>query len=377
MDLRDFSLFLHEGTSTGRASFFTEIAPFLTKNGMMASALPKEYGGMNADLPYLADLIKEHSTKSSGSALIHALHLIFSRAIMESDLDETVKQDIAKDIADGNVVNAFRVDIGSGSTSRHGTVPKTIARRALDGWILSGEKKFCSGSLDISYMGVYAITDEVEPRVGTFLVKNLNKTTVPPEIKSGFPALGVRVSQIWQGPGLYQSMSDSIKFDHVFVPDEYAMNLRPASEPALRSNPLRSAVLLSALYQAVAENAFRHFRYWTMFKALDNDPRYIEAAGKISAFIQTNEIMIKHFAKLDEFVQTGLKLEPSQVSLLKYTVLNNARECMSIIEPLIRSSTVDATIFLDCLSDILCGMSQTPATDQALNAAGLYALKGS
>lgn len=373
-DLRDFSLFMYEECGKGRTSFFTDILPYLRTHNMTAMSLPEKWGGTDVSLTQLSELIAAEAKHLSGGALIHALHMIFSRAIMESDLSDTVKDEIAKAVVAGQTTNAYRVEPFNGSPSR-GKLPVTIARRALNGWVIDGSKKFCSGSIQTGWIGVYAKTDEAEPRVGTFLIKNYKDVSTTNLVDIMAPAGGIKVIQTWQGPGLYSSMSDMLKFDLVYVPDEYAMNLRPASEPAQRSNPLRSAVLLSSIYNAVANSAFTHFKDWILFKELENHSRYIDAVGQISALLQTNEVMIKHFAKLDDWVKhDALELQPEKVSLLKYTCVTNARHVLSIIEPLIGSTAIESAYFSSCLADIICGATQTPATDQSLTAAGQYEL---
>ena len=68
------------------------------------------------------------------------------------------------------LINALRVEPELGTPARGG-LPATIARRVDDGWSLTGHKIFSTGAEGLTWMVVWARTDEDRARVGGFLVR--------------------------------------------------------------------------------------------------------------------------------------------------------------------------------------------------------------
>src|ERR1700743_2605006 len=88
------------------------------------------------------------------------------------------------------LINALRVEPDLGSPSRGG-LPATIVRRTATGWRLTGRKIYSTGAPILKWYAVWAKTDEVETRVGLFLVP------------AGLP--GTRIEESWNHPRLRAS----------------------------------------------------------------------------------------------------------------------------------------------------------------------------
>lgn len=67
------------------------------------------------------------------------------------------------------MINAAQVEPRVGSPS-HGSLPETIARRVGDQWRITGHKTYATGIPLLRWVAVLAVTDEPEPRLGSFLV---------------------------------------------------------------------------------------------------------------------------------------------------------------------------------------------------------------
>src|SRR6202012_520009 len=155
--------------------------------------------------------------------------------------------------------------------------PATVARRTGDGWALTGRKIYSTGAEGLTWMVVWARTEDEPARVGGFLVR------------AGSP--GIAIERTWDHLGLRASRSDDVIFTDTPVPDEAMTGL---AEPAPRQgSPVITAwnaLRLTALYPRVAHPA----PDWppqflaagtpaSLGRRLATLPRFQPAAGEIDA----------------------------------------------------------------------------------------------
>ncbi|MFN5408709.1 acyl-CoA dehydrogenase family protein, partial [Bradyrhizobium sp.] len=82
-----------------------------------------------------------------------------------------------------------------------------IARRTPDGWRISGRKIYSTGAPGLSWMLIWARSDEPKPRVGGWLVPG--------------DAPGVSIVESWDHLGMRATGSHDVTLDDVLVPLEH------------------------------------------------------------------------------------------------------------------------------------------------------------
>jgi alkylation response protein AidB-like acyl-CoA dehydrogenase len=198
-----------------------------------------------------------------------------------------VVQRVAREAAEGmSLINALRVEPDLGTPFRGG-LPATIGRRVEGGWRISGHKIYSTGIPILSWLVVWGRTDEEQPRSGQFLVPA--------------KAPGVRIVETWDHLGMRASGSHDVILENVFIPTDYAVDLRPPAEWAT-PDPLRTAwftLLISAIYDGVARAA----RDWIIDFArtrtpsnlgvpLSTLPRFQEGIGEIEGLLLANRRLL-------------------------------------------------------------------------------------
>ena len=188
------------------------------------------------------------------TALILDMSWLQQHAIGRSDsrwpahLRERVLRDAVRE---GALINALRVEPALGSPARGG-LPATVARREGGEWKLDGHKLYTTGIEGLTWLAVWARTDEDAPRTGFFLVPR--------------SAAGIRVVASWDHLGLRASGSHEVLFEQVAIPLDHAVDLRAPAEWApdagsqtdIDAHATQQAwmvVLLGTLYDAVARAA--------------------------------------------------------------------------------------------------------------------------
>ena len=210
---------------------------------------------------------------------------------------------LAESVTAPVLINALRVEPELGTPARGG-LPKTIARRTGDGWAVSGRKIFSTGAVGLRWMAVWARTDDAEPRVGSFLVRN--------------DAPGITIERTWDHLGLRASRSDDVTFEAT-----------PAVPARLDAPPGRpwpqvawNALGLSALYLGVASAA----RDWLGQVPVSNGPRprsgaplatlprFQQAVGEIESALNSAADLVDALARR---VDAGDETAPGHATAVK------------------------------------------------------------
>lgn len=249
----------------------------LYEAGLLSLPIPHAAGGAGLGLATAQAVVGTIARGEPATALVLSMHYIQHAAIADdtafpAELRARLQRESVAGVA---LVNAVHVEPDLGSPSRGG-VPRTVARHTSEGWRLSGRKIYSTGAPRLSWLAVFAVTDEAEPRVGLFFVD----ATRP----------GVRIVETWNGTGMRATGSHDVVFEEVLVDADHAANLVPAAGGEKR-NPLLLQWyfgLISALYLGIARSArdwlvdFLDTRTPTGLGApLSSLPRFQEA---ISAF---------------------------------------------------------------------------------------------
>jgi alkylation response protein AidB-like acyl-CoA dehydrogenase len=357
----------------------------LQAHGLIGLVAPAEHGGGGATLATARHVIAAVARGEPATALILTMTYLQHHALTRPDsrwpahLREQVTRDA---VAHGALINALRVEPALGSPARGG-LPSTVARRRSErdggGWQIDGHKLYTTGIEGLSWLSVWARTDEAAPRTGVFLVPR--------------HAPGVRVIASWDHLGLRASGSHEVVFENVAVGPDHAVDLRaPAdwapdagSQTDIDAHATQQAwmtVLLGSLYDAVATAA----RDWlagflnerapgSLGAPLASLPRVQEHVGEIEALLRTNRVLLDDAAAA---VDGGHAQPAADSGLLKYTVTGNAIRAVELALQLSGNHGLTRANPLERhYRDVLCSRIHTPQNDAILVAAGKRALRTS
>ena len=183
----------------------------LAKGGYHATAVPKEYGGMGADLTTQLIQARELSRSLAGMIWIWGSTSFAGANSIGLYGTEQQKQEFLPKIAKGELKVTIGFTEPDGGTDVLGAL-KTTATRTDGGWIINGVKKWCSSAHVSDYVLLLVRTNKKVERkhqgVTLFLMPpNAKGVTLKP-----LTTLGMR------GLGTFE-----MTMENVFVPDELVL----------------------------------------------------------------------------------------------------------------------------------------------------------
>ncbi len=341
----------------------------LQRAGLIGLTVPKEYGGRGAGLTEALRVIAAVAKGEPSTALILFMTYMYHSGSKRSQgWPPQVYEALARDTAsNGALIGGLRVEPELGTPVRGG-MPKTEAKRGPNGWLLSGNKIYSTGSTGLRWYGVWAKTDEAQPRVGTFLVRS--------------DSPGIHIEPAWDHLGMRASVSHEVVFRDTPIPEEYAVDVRLptdwAPKPGDAALWLSFSLSVSIIYDAVARSA----RDWlaqylkervptNLGAALATLPRVQEKFGEIEALLYTNRILIDNAIARAE---AGEVVTARDANLVKLTTTNNAISAVEIGLELTGNPGLSRKNPLERhYRDVLCGRVHSPQSDTILIGAGRHA----
>lgn len=328
---------------------------------LLSLTVPASFGGGGANLPQALKVVRAVARGEPSTALVLVMQYLFHHRLQGNgnwpvDLRERVAHEAVRD---GALINSLRVEPELGTPARGG-LPGTIATRSGDGWIINGSKLYSTGSPGLTWLAVWARSDETPPRVGVWLVPR--------------NAAGVRVGQAWNHLGMRATGSHEIVFADVFVPAAHAVDVHPPGEPGAGLDALGVAwmsVLLSAVYDGVARAARDWFAQWAATRApanlgapLSSLASFQQTLGRIDALLFSNRVLLDATA-------LGEQVSLDEAPLVKYTVTNQAIEAVQLAVEATGNPGLSRDNPLERhYRDVLCARIHTPQNDSVLQAAG-------
>ncbi|MET1113539.1 MAG: acyl-CoA dehydrogenase family protein [Comamonas sp.] len=341
----------------------------LQRAGLLALAAPREWGGQQASMAQLAEVIGAVGYGCPATALVLSMQYLQQRGMARAGSfwpERLARQLVLEAVAGVSLVNALRVEPELGTPARGG-LPATVARRTPEGWRLSGRKIYSTGAPILRWLMVWARTEDTEPMVGTFLVRA--------------DSPGVQIETTWDHLGLRASGSHDVIFDAVLTPLDHAMGLARAGAQARDVNAqAEMTVLLGALYTGVALAA----RDWLLNFLRERTPsslgaplatlaRVQEAVGRVEALLLSNRRLL---AGLAADLDGGAQVPLADSGLVKTLVMRQAVELVQEALALTSNHGLSRRNPLERhLRDVLCGRIHTPQEDSALVLAGRQALE--
>lgn len=335
----------------------------LRRAGLLALTAPARLGGLEADLPTALKVISAVARGEPATALVLVMQYLFHASVEgRSGWPEHLKQRvIGEAISDGALINALRVEPDLGTPARGG-LPGTVARRTPEGWRISGRKIYSTGSTALTWLVVWARSDDGPDQGGPLVGGWLVRADTP----------GVVIEESWDHLGLRASASHDVILDEVLVPLDHALDPQPVGSPPPypASFATWSAVLTAAIYDAQARAA----RDWlvdflanrkpaNLGVALSTLPRFQEAVGDIDGLLLSNRVLLDTAARGE--------VDGVQAGLVKHLVTENA---ISVVEKALKLTGNPGLTRHNDLErhhrDVLCGRVHTPQSDVVLTSAG-------
>lgn len=340
------------------------IFALLRQHGLLHYAMPLEAGGSGATLRECQAVIAAVARGEPSSALILIMQYLNTRRLgTDSDWPDAVRQQVAASVRQhGALINALRVEPELGTPARGG-LPRTRARRTAEGWRISGEKIYSTGSPGLHWCLVWASSDDADPLVGGYLVPA--------------SAPGIRIIKEWDHLGMRGTCSHRVVLDEVLIPFDYAVNVAPWSTPKpglSDEEQIWMATLLGTLYDAIARSARDWFIAFLQQRVpanlaapLASLPRFQEIVGRIDTRLFTNACLL-HSCAQGEIAST-------HASQVKQVVTENAIHSVQLmVESIGNHALTRQNPLQRHLRNVLCGRIHTPQDDAIFTSVGKAAL---
>lgn len=322
--------------------------------GLLGLTVPRALGGLGANLAQTTRVIAAVARGEPSTALVLTMQYLHHASGRQARWPQHLLHRVVEDtLRDGALINALRVEPELGTPARGG-LPGTIARRTPEGWRISGRKIYSTGIPRLTWLGVWARSDDPEPLVGSWLVHR--------------DTPGISIVETWDHLGMRATGSHEVVFDDVLVPLEHAVEVSPAgTAPELDASLLLwMSVLLSAIYDGVARNARDWLASWleervpaNLGAPLSSLPRFQEALGQLDALLFSNRVLLDSAA--------NGAVAAADAFRIKYLVTNTA---IQVVEKAIELSGNPGLSRANPLErhyrDVLCSRIHTPQNDTIL-----------
>ncbi|MEG2029381.1 MAG: acyl-CoA dehydrogenase family protein [Janthinobacterium sp.] len=337
------------------ASFPHDNFDHLQELGLLALTVPRALGGLGATLEQTARVVAAVARGEPSTALVLTMqYLHHASARHATRWPRHLRDQVAREaVAEGALINALRVEPELGTPARGG-LPATTARRTPQGWRISGRKVYSTGIPRLTWLAVWARSDDEQPLVGSWLVRR--------------DTPGISIVETWDHLGMRATGSHDVVFDDVLVPLEHAVDVAPAGAAQEPDAELLTwmAVLLSSIYDAVARAARDWLAGWLQERVpanlgapLSSLPRFQEALGLIDTWLFSNASLIASAA--------AGRIAPADSFRVKYLVTNQAIEVVQkAIELTGNPGLSNANPLQRHYRDVLCSRIHTPQNDTIL-----------
>jgi alkylation response protein AidB-like acyl-CoA dehydrogenase len=338
----------------------------LGKEGLIGLTVSRQHGGRSAGLSETLRVLSAVAKGEPSTALILFMTYVYhARGGHAQRWPAHIHERLARQaVAGGGLIGGLRVEPELGTPVRGG-LPKTVARRTADGWALTGNKIYSTGSTGLTWFAVWAKTDEAEPRVGNFLV--------------AADSPGIDILPAWDHLGMRATVSHEVAFDGTRIPLEHAVDLRKPAEwapkPGDYTQAIWNALAISTIYDGVAQAARDWLRDYLQERVPSNLgaslatlPRVQEKFGEIDTLLYANRVLLESAA---ERVDNGWEVNAIEGNNIKYVVTGNAIRAVELGLELTGNPGLSRKNPLERhYRDVLCSRIHSPQNDTILVTAG-------
>lgn len=339
----------------------------LAREGLIGLTVDPHLGGAGAGFADSLAVLGAVAKGEPSTALILFMTYAFHAAPdKNARWGKALYEKLAREaVAGRGLIGTFRVEPELGTPVRGG-LPKAVARRTDDGWAITGEKIYSTGSTGLDWFAVWARTDEDTPRVGTFLVR--------PD------SPGITIVPEWDHLGMRATVSHKVVFTDTPTPLDHAVDVRLPEEWAPQPGENSRALLWNALAIAtIYDGVARAARDWltgylndrvptNLGASLATLPRVQEKFGEIEALLLTNRVLIDTAARAAD---AGKIPSAVEANLVKHLANGNAIRAVEIGLELTGNPGISRRNPLERhYRDVLCSRIHSPQADTVLIGAG-------
>jgi SfnB family sulfur acquisition oxidoreductase len=278
---------------------FEEIEAY-SQSGLWAITVPKEYGGAEVSSYTVAHVIALMSGVDGSIGQIPQNHF-YGLEILRNNGTEEQKQklyaEVLKGARFGNALAEFK--------TKTAAQRQTAIRKTEQGYVINGEKFYCTGSLFAHRIPTLVI-DENEQQFLVFVLRDSE---------------GLTLIDDWSGFGQRTTGSGTVKFDNVQVLEEDVVRFDTAYTRPTISGPF-AKLLHASIETGIARAAFeetlnrvRQARPWIdsgVDKATD-DPLTKLELGRVIADVRASEVLLKQAARSVD----AAKADPTEARVAK------------------------------------------------------------
>ncbi|MBD2364320.1 acyl-CoA/acyl-ACP dehydrogenase [Anabaena minutissima FACHB-250] len=357
------------------ASFPFENYQDLREHGLLALTIPEQYGGLGADFPTYCLVAAEIGRYCGATALTYNMHTcsLLWMGILSNDLPmqeyqwvqhQYYRQEHFRRVVEEGAIYAQPISEEGAGVSL-GKTYQTKARKVDGGWIINGKKVFASLSGAANYYGV----------ICTKVKKN---ATLNDSLYLAIPANaeGVKVVGDWNPVGMRATVSRTLIFDNIFVPDNAQLLPENLYFQMTKIWP-HMFLTLTPTYVGIAQAAY------------DFTVKYLRGEIEGIAPIKRRQDTTKQYAVAEMFIKLeqmkslfyraihDAKANPSKAEVMRayatnYTVMEYANELCSLALRVCGGQALLKSLPLERLyRDSICGSVMRPwSIDRCLEKLG-------
>ena len=360
-------------TFAGRAARYDREASFPFENyadlreaGLLGLCVPEKFGGRGADLRTYAIVSATLGKYCGATALTFNMHACSTLwpGILADDLDMTPAQrsehekyrvlHFKRVVEDGAV---YAQPFSEGSAAAAGKAPfGTLAAKVDGGWVINGKKIFASLSGAADFYGILCTEDKPD-----LSMRDTLYMAVPGD------APGLTISGEWDPLGMRGTVSRTLIFKDLFVPDEAAMMPRGVYFQAASRWP-HMFTTLSPTYMGIAIAAYEFTVKYLRGEVEGTPPvkrrmyptKQIAVAEMFVKLEQTRALFLRMLedARVDPPKDARLRAYASQ-----YTIMENANDiCRLAIRTCGGQSMLKSLPLERLYRDSRCGALMLPWT---------------
>lgn len=332
----------------------------LRDRGVLKLTVPKAHGGRGLSL-YETLLFQERLARGSGStALSLGWHLmIFGYLSHELKWPPEVFAQLCQDVVQkGELINVLVTERDAGNLLRGGRA-STVARKTEQGYVITGQKAFCSSAPALNQMIVYAWVEE-EQRTAEFLVHKTDK---------------VRVVEAWNTLGMRSTGSHDIAFDGVTVPHSALLSYIDIGKTSSFTVASRAFGLqLSAVYLGVATAArdfavkfANGYHSASLGGVILDAPQVQHKLGEIELLLGASKTLLYGLVeRWDRHDSIKHRLD-KEVGITKVTVTRNAIRVVELAMGIVGGHALSRGLPLErYFRDVQCALYNPPQDDTVL-----------
>jgi SfnB family sulfur acquisition oxidoreductase len=264
----------------------------LSEEGLLAITVPRSYGGAEVTLETFAQVVSTLASADPNVAQIPQSHFVYLELIRQLGTPAQQELIFGEVLAGGRLANA-QSEAGSKTVA---DIRTRLRGNRHEGYVLDGEKFYCTGSLLAHWLTVLAKDDDGRTQVAI----------VPADTH------GVTIVDDWKGMGQRTTASGTVKLERVAVPADmvvphHRMFERPqvyGARAQLIHTAIDVGIAVGALEDACefVRTASRPWFEAEVERARD-DPQQIQRVGELAIGVRAAQALLGDAARTIDAVE--------------------------------------------------------------------------